>query len=133
MLDKLYYIFHCSVKGGLAHAERASFLLSSALTFYGYSLYFLLVVFTKSKVYNTPLFYIVFAAFGLATIFGTSRYFVKAGRYRRIIDKYGSPRSISKRKRFLYRCISFGLFLGAFAAFTVTGIALGKYLDLIRL
>jgi len=129
MFDKLYYIFHSSVKSGFGHAERASFLLSASVLFYSYSLYFVLVVLTKSRVFNTTAFYILFGAFGVGIIYGASKYFVGTGRYRRIIDKYESPRLLIKGKRFLYRFISFGLFLGAFVAFIASGITLAKYLN----
>jgi hypothetical protein len=131
MLDKLYYIFHSSVKSGLGHAERASFLLSASITFFGYSLYFVLVILTESRLYNTLLFYTLFAAFGAGTIYGISRYFVGTGRYRRIIEKYGSPRSLNKQTRFIYRVISIGLFfIGSLAAFIISGIMLSRYLNL---
>lgn len=131
MFDKLYYIFHASIKSGFGHAERASFLLSASIALYCYSCYFFLVVLTESRLYNTPVFYALFACFGIGIIYGFSKYFVARGRYRRIIEKYGSPRSVSKGTRVLFRIISIGLFfLGSLVTFIVSGIMLSKYLNL---
>jgi hypothetical protein len=129
MLDKLYYIFHSSVKSGFGQAERASFLLSASITLYGYSLYFGFVILVKSTLHNTASFYFLFGSLGISIIYGVSRYFVGTGRYRRIIEKYGSPRSLSKATRFTYRVLSIGVFfLGSLTAFIISAIALSKYL-----
>lgn len=129
MFDKLFYIFHCSVKNGFAQAERASFMLSTSIFLYASSLYFFFLVLAEA---NSPHPWImpgVLLCLGIVNGLLTSKYFVGTGRYRRIIDRYGSPREINKRTRFFFRFISIGLFfLGSFAAFIAAGIMLSKYL-----
>ena len=128
MLDKLYHIFHCSVKSGFGHAERASFMLSSSIFLYGFSLYLLLLRLSKASTPNPWILSIVFVTVGVCAVYATSRYFVRTGRYRRIIDKYGSPRLISRKTRFVYRFIAiFLFFFGSFAAFIFAGIVLSRY------
>jgi hypothetical protein len=132
-LDRLYYIFHCSIRSGFGHAERACLLLSASLMFYGYSIYFAIVILTNSDIHPSILFYSLVVLFGVGVMVGPSRYFVKTGRYRRIIDKLGSPRDISRSKRFYYRIISIVLFfLGSLATFIFSGIMLSFHLSLIR-
>ena len=131
MLDKLYYIFHSSVRNGFGHAERASFLLSISIVAYFGALCFLYIVLAKTSPPGPFIGPAIFLILGIGTIYGTSRYFVRTGRYRRIIAKYGNPRALDKRTRFLYRVISIGIFFtGSFAAFVATGIMLSKYLNL---
>lgn len=129
MLDRLYHVFHCSVIGGFGHAERASFMLSASFLMYGFSLFFFFLAVTRPDALNPWILPGIFIGVGIAAIYGTSRYFVGTGRYRRIIDKYGSPRSISRKTRFVYRFISiFLFFFGSFAAFIASGIMLSRHL-----
>jgi hypothetical protein len=129
MLDRLYYIFHSSVKSGFGHAERASFLLSFSGTAYIGAFCFLLIVIARLPPPDSLLGPGIFLVFGITLIYGASKYFVGTGRYRRIIDKYGSPRALSKKKRFLYRLIAFGLFTSSLALFIFAGITAGRYLN----
>jgi hypothetical protein len=129
MLDKLYFIFHCSVKSGFAHAERASFMLSTSIFVYLSSFYFCFLVLIKANVPNPWIMSIALGCLALAIIYASSKYFVRTGRYRWIIDKHGSPRSISKTTRFWYRFIAvFLFFFGSFTTFIVAGIMLSKHL-----
>lgn len=131
MLDKLYYIFHCSVKSGFAQAERASFMLSFSISIYVGALCFLIMIITKSAPSHPFLACAVFMAFGVALVYLSSWYFLSNGRYRRIIERYGSPRALNAQTRFFYRVISVGLFfIGSFVAFITTGIMLSQYLNL---
>jgi hypothetical protein len=130
MFDKLYFIFYSSVKDGLGHAERASFLLSSSISLYFFSLYFLIVIFLK---YSHPDPWIVpgiFIFIGISNGILTSKYFVGTGRYQTIIDKYGSPHDLSKGERILYILIAlFLFFFGSVASFIVSCFMLIKYLN----
>lgn len=130
MFDKLYYIFHCSMKNGFAHAERASFLLSFSVWIYIGALCFLVMIIANSIPDNPLIGCGVFVASGVGFIYFTSWYFVGSGRYRRIIEKYGNPRSLNRKTRLFYRFISIGLFfLGSFAAFAILGILLSRHLN----
>lgn len=121
MLDKLYYIFHCSIKRGFAHAERASFMLSFSAVAYLGALCFLVIHFANIRLANPLLSCAIFGLFGIGIIYLTSLYFVQSGRYRKIIAIHGSPAALSKRRILAYRLISFGIFFGSFVAFAVSG------------
>ncbi len=126
-MDKLYYIFYSPLKKGLAHAERASFLLSIFFSLAFGCLYFLSAILLDLRFSNGYVFAAIMAiVFALIFMFN-SRFFVKTGRYRRIVDKYGMISKLSKRRKLFNLILILFLILGSFILFAWSGILLSEY------
>lgn len=129
MVDKLYYVFYMGIKRGFGHAERASFLMSSSLFFYVLSICMLIVALFKLQLPNLYFVGGIIIVFGIAIIYLTSYHFVKTGRYRKIIHKYGRISTLDKKKRIKYLILILVIFLGAIVTFVASGIMMSQQLN----
>lgn len=130
MIDKIYFIFYCSVRmKGFAHAERASFFLAIPTFLIFNSIYFLITVFFNIKVLDKFIYVALIASFAFIIPYFLSKYFVGSGRYRRIIAKYGSPREVPPKTRIKYIIFSWSIYFGAFVLFIVSGRILSDFLN----
>lgn len=130
MIDRIFFIFYCSVRmKGFAHAERASLFLAIPAFLMLNSVYFLLTVYFKVIILNKLLYVGIIGSLGFVIPYLFSKFFVDSGRYRRIIAKYGSPRIVPKRTRVAYIIISWSIYLASFACFVISGRILSDFLN----
>lgn len=131
-MERFFHMFYIGLKRGFGHAERASFLFA---TFQGYLLVSFYLWFSsfflRSLLTSSPLIFAIIPAFLFgALIIINSRYFVKTGRYRRILDEYGSESKFTKRKKALYLSITILLYLSSLGLLMWSGVMLSKYLNI---
>lgn len=105
--------------------ERASFLVSTSLSFIIVSSYLLIVVVFGLPIMSTALLFSLITSLFVANGFLTSKYFVKTGRYLEVINGYNKT-SIPVRR--LYGLLGAILFFGSLALLIFLGIKVSRYL-----
>lgn len=129
-MDRLYYFIYSCINRGLGQAERAAFVLS-IFTSLLFASFYCQVTILVHKGIKTPLLYsILFSSIVLAIFIFNSKYFVKSGRYRRIVENFGTVRKLSKRRRALNLGIIIIAIIVAFMLFVYSGINLAKHLNI---
>jgi len=125
LIDRLYYTFYTSVRRGIAHAERASFLLSMCCSLFVISIIANISIFfgfelNKNKSENSLIYALaVLVVVIVFFIYFNSYYFVRNGRYRKILNKYGV---VSKKNRLVNLFIVIVLFFGSLSILILTGL-----------
>ncbi len=129
-MDKLFHIFYIGLRNGIGKAERASFLFAIFQSLLFSSIYFLgSSMISRKVIINTPLLYALLpSGIAVGLIFINSRYFVKTGRYRKILDKYGSESRTSRSRKVVSLIVSLFLVIISFCTFVLSGISLSRHL-----
>lgn len=129
-------MFYIGLKRGFGHAERAAFLFGFFQSLLLGSVYFIGSIkvsklYSKEIITGSPKVYaFILLCLVIGLMYFNSRYFVKTGRYRRVLDKYGSESQFTKGQKAFYLSISILLVILSLGVFIWSGISLSRYLAL---
>ena len=135
-MERLFHIFYVGVKRGFGHAERAAFIFALFQSFLLCSLYFfgsigVSSIFSKALITGAPFIYaVILCCLVIGVFILNSKYFVKTGRYRKIIDKYGGQSQFTTRQRVIYLMVLILLITISMVIFIWSGISLSKHLSI---
>lgn len=125
VFDLLYYSFYCLVikKEHETGEERAAFMLSGTTSTLLMALYFVVSTINKGNLLAPWALFIAGVTVYLVNGIWTSRYFVRSGRYKKVIDTFSQEKQ-SQRK--IYAIVAFLLMIGSFVLFAFAGYKFGQ-------